>query len=85
MPTEATRRLLRPGALHLFFEAGKQLRKRDAQASCNGERGLKGQIVFAALDATHVGPMEPAVVRKRLLRKTLLSPKLTDSVPEDDL
>ncbi len=63
------------------FDSGEQLRHRDAQTSRDRERGLNREIVFAALDSTHIGPVQSAMVGERLLRETLLSPKLANSVP----
>jgi hypothetical protein len=41
--------------------------------------------VFAPLDAAHISSMQAAMVGERLLRKTLLSPKLADSISKHHL
>ena len=58
----------------LLFDPGYKLGKADPETSCDRPGGLDGKVVFAALDTTHVGPMESTMICKRLLGKALLKP-----------
>jgi hypothetical protein len=60
----------------------EQFGNRDAKASRNGEGRLNGEIMLSPLDGAHVRPVESAVVRKRLLRKSFLLPQFTDPLSE---
>jgi len=44
-------------SLDLLLNAGKQLRHRHAESGRNGHDGLHCEVVFAALDAAHIGSM----------------------------
>ena len=67
------------------LNVGEEIGDRNPQTSCDREGRLDGEIVFSALDAAHVGPVEPAMIRKGFLRKPLFSTKFTDAVPQNDL
>jgi hypothetical protein len=66
----------------LLLDAGKKLRHRQAQSPRHGQNRLHRQISFASRDPAHVGPMQPAMIGERFLRKALLQPELADSASE---
>ena len=65
------------------FDSGKQFGKGYSESLRNGERRLDREVMFAALDAAHVCPMEAAMVGEGLLGKALLPPQFPYPVPED--
>jgi hypothetical protein len=67
----------------MLFDPGKQFGQADAETSGDRERRLDGEVVFAALDASHVGAMKAAMIGEGFLREALLPPQLTYSVPEN--
>lgn len=69
----------------MLLDTGQEFGNRDAQTSGYRKRSLNCEVVFPAFDAAHIGSVEPAVVRKRLLREALLPAKLADTLAEHDL
>jgi hypothetical protein len=66
----------------LLFDPGQEFGHRDAQTSRYREYGLNREVVLAAFDTAHIGPVEAAMIGERFLRKASLSPKLADSASE---
>jgi len=57
---------------HEPFDARQQFRHAHAQPARYYHCCSKRQIVLASLDATHIRSMQTAMIRKRLLRESLL-------------
>ena len=58
--------------LDLLLDAGEEFRHRHPESGRNRHDGFHREIVFAALDAAHVRPMQPAVIGETFLRIAVL-------------
>lgn len=61
----------------------KQLPRFDTEAICNPRHVVDRHIPFGTFDSAKIGPVQPTLMRKRLLAQTTHSPKPTHVLRQD--
>ncbi len=61
----------------------EQLPRLDPEAICNPRHVVDRHISFGTFNPTEIGPVQPTLVRKRLLTQTTHSPKATHVLRKD--